>query len=111
MDKKPCKNCGVVKPLTSFYKRTPSRDGRRGVCKKCYCANSAAYIASLPESEKAIRRLNCNDWRSQNRERVKQLAREYRQKNKKKLSDYEKKYQVIRKLRKGLALENLEVSD
>jgi hypothetical protein len=31
-----CQVCEIEKPLTSFYTRSTSRDGRRGTCKKCH---------------------------------------------------------------------------
>jgi len=32
---KVCARCGTVRPLDEYYRRTSSRDGRRGVCTEC----------------------------------------------------------------------------
>ena len=37
---KPCRLCGVAKPLGNFYLRTSSRDGHRSECKACSIARS-----------------------------------------------------------------------
>ncbi|MFF0144648.1 recombination endonuclease VII [Amycolatopsis sulphurea] len=39
---KVCTHCGLLKPMSEFYRRESSRDGRRGVC--AVCTRRAAAI-------------------------------------------------------------------
>jgi hypothetical protein len=33
---KHCNTCGIDKPVEEFAKNTTNRDGRAGICKKCF---------------------------------------------------------------------------
>lgn len=43
--KKTCSKCHVEKATESFYRRSDAKDGRMGVCRRCYLANIAARNA------------------------------------------------------------------
>jgi hypothetical protein len=52
---KPCRICGIEKPLTEFYRSAGMRDGHRHDCNECnraakrerYAADPAKYIAMV----------------------------------------------------------------
>jgi hypothetical protein len=74
MGEKKCIHCGVVKPLSAFYKAPGMRDGRRGDCIDCnkatkrlrHVLNREAYIAKARQ------------WQRDNPERHAAWAAEYR---------------------------------
>lgn len=41
-DRKACSKCGVEKTLESFYRYHKRKDGRLGVCKRCFLAAQKA---------------------------------------------------------------------
>lgn len=72
---KPCSKCGVVKPLSDFYREKSGRDGYRSDCKACmaahrkrkYDADPAAYIARVKQ------------WQAENPERHRQNQKRRRE--------------------------------
>jgi hypothetical protein len=51
---KTCSKCGEDKPLTEFHKRTASRDGVQGRCKKCQCAARKTWAELHPGRQRTI---------------------------------------------------------
>lgn len=49
--KKPCKRCGVSKPLKSYYKHDGAVDGHRGECKECCRDKYRGYRRSIKGQE------------------------------------------------------------
>jgi hypothetical protein len=89
---KPCRKCGVVKPLEDFYKMTGMRDGYRHDCKACnlaakrqkYLADPAVVKARVkrwqqanPERLNAYRRARRMEPEVRERERAGHLKRKY----------------------------------
>jgi hypothetical protein len=75
MDGKPCKKCGVTKPLTEFYREVTAKDGHRGECKACFSlASKARYPA---RRELMIQR--AQRWREENPERFRATQKARRQ--------------------------------
>ena len=74
MDRKACRICGVVQPLTEFHRASDMRDAHRNECKSCfrekararYAADPAKYIAGVKR------------WQQENSERLNAYQREYR---------------------------------
>lgn len=50
-DRKTCSKCGVEKTLESFYRYHKRKDGRLGVCKRCFLAAQKAR-AELKQAHK-----------------------------------------------------------
>ena len=50
MDKKKCKCCGKVLPVTEFYKHPTNKDGLFSICKKCKSYQSRAYFLRKKEA-------------------------------------------------------------
>lgn len=72
---KPCKTCGVPKPLDGFHKNRLTKDGRQSNCKECVSAYNALYRAAnaeqLSEYNKRWRMENAEEY---NRKRKEQYA-------------------------------------
>lgn len=49
MKKKPCKRCGLSKPLSEFHRNKATKDGRLGTCKVCF--KERATLAQLDPAE------------------------------------------------------------
>lgn len=54
---KRCGRCGLTKPLTNFYRKRASGDGRQGICKVCDRAKVKDWEQRNPEKveEKRVR--------------------------------------------------------
>jgi hypothetical protein len=89
---KPCRKCGVVKPLEDFYRMATMRDGHRHDCKACnleakrqrYLADPAFVKARVkrwqqenPERLNAYRRARRMEPEVKERERAGHLKRKY----------------------------------
>jgi hypothetical protein len=57
---KTCTKCGLVKPLTEFYRATGTRDGLRGDCKACFQARAKARYPLVRE-ERIAAAQRCRD--------------------------------------------------
>ena len=63
---KPCRKCGVVKPLEDFYKMAGMRDGYRHDCKECnLAAKRQKYLA-----DPAVVKARVKGWQQANPERL-----------------------------------------
>lgn len=49
MDEKPCRICGIVKPIVDFHRRKASKDGRHTACKPCAMAQQKASMGKPPK--------------------------------------------------------------
>lgn len=76
-DGKTCNGCGVWKPLTSYYRRSDSADGREHKCSQCRIAIKKAWRAENHErlAEQA------RTWRAGRRERERELQRRWYERN------------------------------
>jgi hypothetical protein len=62
MTKKRCNRCKATKPLTEFYKRTKSVDGRQSHCKDCAVTSAKDYALASPEATREKnRRYNASE--------------------------------------------------
>jgi hypothetical protein len=68
---KPCKKCGVEKPLDDFYRCAGTRDGHRSDCKVCNLAAKHQRYVANPEAAKA----RAKRWQQANPERVNAIQR------------------------------------
>lgn len=76
METKRCTKCGEEKPLSEFHKRSRSKDGLQGKCKSC------AHVAK-------------KTWYQENKEHERPRMKEYREKNKARISEKEKRYKSL----------------
>lgn len=79
-DSKPCRKCGLVKPLTEYY-----HGGRDSACKPCYNQQSIAWAKANPEKVRAIKKRN---WKT--RPKRFEEARRWRERNPEKVSRAQK---------------------
>jgi hypothetical protein len=85
MEPKPCKVCGVTKPLEAFYETPGTRDGRRGDCIDCNLARKARRHAENPEPA----RRRAREWNEveENRERTRANHERYKADGRKAISN------------------------
>jgi hypothetical protein len=83
MESKPCKVCGVIKPLDRFYRTPGTRDGRRGDCIDCNLAVKARRHAQNPEPARERTRR----WMADNPARSAENRRKFIESGGKKLAD------------------------
>lgn len=87
-DKKECKKCQDILPLTQFHKHKGFKDGHRSVCKYCTKIMSQKYYKENSEEQKArIRR-----WREKNREKYEAYVKRTNDTQKERKEVYNKKY-------------------
>ena len=53
---KPCKQCGVVKPLDEFYRHSAMKDGYLNICKVCKRDYQKGRHRDFPDKSRAIDR-------------------------------------------------------
>jgi len=85
---KKCTNCGELKSLTQFGKKTRAPDGLHWECKTCRATESAAYRAKMQNviNEKQAKK------RAENHELVIARRRQYTAKNRERLTEQNRKY-------------------
>lgn len=83
MDKKRCNKCGVVKPLTEFYRTPGMRDGHRNDCKACNLAAKAARYRANPGPAKD----RAKRWAREHADLVAARRREYHVSGKKRVAN------------------------
>ena len=62
MNNKACSKCGIVKPLSEFYKQQANKDGHSGICKGCKDIYQKQYHAEHCEERSAY----LKQWRRDN---------------------------------------------
>lgn len=67
---KPCNTCGIIKPLSEFYKSKPYKDGHQNICKDC-----------KREKYRDYQREYSAKYRQENKEELKEKKREYYKNN------------------------------
>jgi post-segregation antitoxin (ccd killing protein) len=80
---RPCRVCGVSKPLTDFYRTAGGRDGHRTECKACNLAERAGRYRENPEPA----RERTKRWQRENPERYRAKQREYVESGRKAIAD------------------------
>jgi hypothetical protein len=119
--KKHCNKCDSTKPVIEFYKHPSTKDGLYPVCKACHRATRRKSYKNNKHKEYAYKKANRkkineqnkarfleryhNDpefrakhtegqrkWAKENRNKVRQYARNYYQKNRAELCEYSKQY-------------------
>ena len=77
MDVKHCTKCGEAKPLTDFYKHKKYADGHMTWCKACMRSYSAEYRKANPQKMKDLNK----EYRAKNREVIAATKKEWRKNN------------------------------
>ena len=95
---KPCKWCGVVQPLSDFYRHKDMADGHLNKCKACFSKHDRDRYRANPERKKAYAKA----YVEANRDVVLAKKREYNKRTAKRSAPYFKKY---REDRPGLTAE------
>lgn len=91
---KTCTKCGETKPADQehFYKNKSTKDGLTSQCKECNKAQARAYKATHKEQYHELYKKyyskdrdryinNAKRWQTENEERTKEIARNFRRKN------------------------------
>lgn len=82
-----CPKCDEIKPLTAFYKDKRRRKGVSVYCKECVLITQRDRREALGESALATRR----KWAAENRERLREADRIYRESNRDKMRTIEQR--------------------
>lgn len=90
MENKTCCRCSEVKPLTDYYKQG-------GACKACTCKRYRERYLLLSPEQLEVRRHQNNAYKTNNRDRVNELARQDNKKPQKKIwrNEYLEKNRVF----------------
>ena len=99
---KPCRKCGITKPLSEFHKARGMRDGHRNECKPCLKQIQRAWYER--NREYAIAR--AQDWVRRNPERYAEQKRRWREDKKVERRAIERSGHLRRKY--GLTIEDFE---
>lgn len=78
IDYKECSRCHQIKKMEEFTKNRALKSGYNTWCKKCHCEHMKNKYKAAPEEKKK----EINEWKKNNRERVKNYMREYYRRNK-----------------------------
>lgn len=87
METKVCRECGLEKNLSEFYKRTDTPTGYRNNCKECKLKNSHRWLKENKEKVKNIGKI----WREKNKESISERIKDWQIKNYQKLRDRKNK--------------------
>ena len=90
---KKCRKCEIEKPLSEFYKKNTSRDGRRSQCKSCESLSKKQYHAKNREKINA----QCAMYRTKNKEKITEYKKQYHAKNREKILEYHTQYRAHNK--------------
>lgn len=61
-NQKQCNECGKVKELTEFHKKTASKDGKQAKCKACMKVKNKNFREENPKYQVDWQRKNSADW-------------------------------------------------
>ena len=87
METKVCKECGLEKDLSKFYKRTDTPTGYRNNCKECKLKNNHRWLKENKEKVTDIGKI----WREKNKESIRERIKDWEIKNYQKLRDRKNK--------------------
>lgn len=113
MTDRTCKQCGLTRPLTDFYKHPKGSLGRRARCKDCEKARTAEYREANRDKVRAAvakwrvenydrHREMTEAWKKANPERVRQHARTSAKRN----SERRRNYRMLKVY--GISIEQYE---
>lgn len=85
---KPCRICGVEKPLDCFHVLRKSKDGRQGRCKDCACAITRAWH----QANKLVVKERKQVYYQRTKDLTKEQRAEWQRVNREKVAEYGKKY-------------------
>jgi len=91
LEQKKCTNCQEIKPLESFYKYKPARDGRDSWCKVCKKAYVKRYQGGPYRDAKNKQNL---EYRMKNPERTREIIKNWSLRNKPACREKIRKYQA-----------------
>ena len=81
---KTCRKCGVEKPHDEFSKSKNKKDGLRGNCKPCHREYAKKYRQENRERVLETQK----KWREKSREHSREYAKKYRQENRERIREY-----------------------
>jgi hypothetical protein len=87
METKVCKECGLEKHLSEFYKRTDTPTGYRNNCKECKLQNNHRWQKENKEKIADIGKI----WREKNKESIRERIKEWEIKNYQKIRNRKNK--------------------
>lgn len=111
---KTCSKCKETKALTEFGKHSDNKDGLQYYCKACRISISAASYQKISEADRRKRNKTIKEWKTKNKERVKEYRSFWFQNNKGRVNSWAKKRSLARLQRtpKWLTKEQLkEIED
>jgi 5-methylcytosine-specific restriction endonuclease McrA len=76
MKTKICKDCGVEKPLSEYYKAVTCKDGYRGDCKACYNYRVKTYKENPIVKER--NKVSATLWKANNKDKIREYNKKYR---------------------------------
>ena len=94
METKTCSTCKEEKPLSAFGKLARSKDGYTGRCRQCINAYDVKYRADMSDESRVKRRASHNEWRQQNKDKVKAYTAKFYQNHKEELLAYQAAYRA-----------------
>ena len=102
--RKRCSQCGIIRAITEFHKKTLSRDGHRSSCKACrrlYAEKNSDKERKRKkawyETHNEICRGRARQYHSDNREKRIDQQRQYNQKHRERLAEKAKCYRETNK--------------
>jgi len=83
-----CTKCGLLKPLSEFYKNKRGKNGLSSTCKGC----NAEYAKTCNAKHKEKRNAQSREWRLNNLERSKATEKQWKEANPERVKENRKKY-------------------
>jgi len=74
-----CTACGETKPYEQFHRQSSSRDGFKSACKACRNSENREYGRAAYAREKDVHVERKRQWRNDHRQRVNEIAANYRE--------------------------------
>lgn len=97
MNNKTTKLCGACrkkKSTVDFYKSSKNKDGLQVYCKKCSAQKSRYSEAQKTPEKKEAKRIYQKEYRERNKKELSEKKKEYYKKNKKRIRAYIKNWQI-----------------